>query len=291
MARPAFLSGLGSKDRSTPTGLLPPSQRDKQTPAPRIDTTDVSGFSTMGQQDRSKPPQLTPPVGIKRPDRFDINTFMNEFEAQNTGVMPMVGAETNTLATGTNPFQVRNIAQQVLGDSYNKAMGLGYQPSELIDMVNTAQSFGRGIDVNKFSEDLDRFSAFQQGGPGTQIDGTTFLNVQRPTLSANPPEGVMGLIGALGGPFVDMLGDVAEAGAEGRVGAMNLLRNLSDKVKSMPSIGELTNPGNIRARLDAAGPEAKRIYALKLSQGLPFQQAFEEATGEKFATGGIATLQ
>jgi hypothetical protein len=245
----------------------------------------------MGQQDRSKPPQLTPPVGIKRPDRFDINTFMNEFEAQNTGVMPMVGAETNTLATGTNPFQVRNIAQQVLGDSYNKAMGLGYQPSELIDMVNTAQSFGRGINVNKFSEDLDRFSAFQQGGPGTQIDGTTFLNVQRPTLSANPPEGVMGLIGALGGPFVDMLGDVAEAGAEGRVGAMNLLRNLSDKVKSMPSIGELTNPGNIRARLDAAGPEAKRIYALKLSQGLPFQQAFEEATGEKFATGGIATLQ
>ena len=88
-----------------------------------------------------------------------------------------------------------------------------------------------------------------------------------------------------------MLGDVAEAGAEGRVGGMNLLRNLSDKVKSMHSIGELTNPGNIRARLDAAWPEAKRIYALKLSQGLPFQQAFEEATGQKFATGGIATLQ
>jgi len=26
-------------------------------------------------------------------------------------------------------------------------------------------------------------------------------------------------------------------------------------------------------------------------QGMPYQQAFEEATGEKFATGGIATLQ
>ena len=62
MARPAFLSGLGG---GVPTGLKPPSQRDKQTQAPRIDTTDVSGFSTMGQQDRSKPPQLTPPVGIK----------------------------------------------------------------------------------------------------------------------------------------------------------------------------------------------------------------------------------
>ena len=50
------------------------------------------------------------------------------------------------------------------------------------------------------------------------------------------------------------------------------------------------NPGDIAGRLEAAGPEAKRIYREKMMQGMPYQQAFEEATGEKFATGGIATL-
>ena len=57
--RPAFLSSLGSK------GFPGPSKNFINTR--RIDPTDVSGFSTMGQQDRSKPPQLTPAKGITPP--------------------------------------------------------------------------------------------------------------------------------------------------------------------------------------------------------------------------------
>jgi len=294
--RPAFLSGLGG-GRTTPTGLLPPSQRDK--PQPRRDFSDVSGFTNIGT-DRSKPEFLTPAKNIMPvvPQSRDMGA-LNEaiFRNRNTGVMNMLNRD---MPRSAPDMAGGNIAQQVLGDAYNKAVGLGYQPSELIDMVNTAQSFGRGIDVDKFKTSLDRFQGFQDADGGIfkfeepQEDGSTitkqYLSVSRPELTANAPT-LAQLLEDISGGISNMVGAGADfvmgGGATGRI--LEGIKNQFNQGRDF--VGQFTNPGNLSQRLDAAGPEAKRIYALKLSQGVPFQQAFEEATGQKFATGGIATLQ
>ena len=176
-----------------------------------------------------------------------------------------------------------NIAQQVLGDTYGQAIALGYNPSELINMVNTAQGFDRGINVDKFKTDLDRFKAFQEDETGTQIDGQTFFNVSRPVVSANSPEGVLGLLGAMFSPFADMAG----AGADfvlggGTTGA--ILQGIKNQFnQGRDFVGEMINPGDISQQLDAAGPEARRKYALFMQQpGMTYQKAFEMATGTPF---------
>ena len=152
--------------------------------------------------------------------------------------------------------------------------------------------------VEKFQKDLDKFQQFQESdfakGLSNKlpvIDGENVFSVSPLQITANPGEGVMGLVSGLAGPFVDMIGDVAGATAEGKTGVANIIRNLMDGKSNLPSLGAIFNQGDIAGRLNAAGPEAKRKYAQKLMQGVPYQQAFEEATGEKFATGGIATLQ
>ena len=297
--RPAFLSSLGSRPRNIPTGLKPPTQMDRDRENRQLpDTSRPAFLSGLGG---GVPTGLTPPSQrgsssfVSRTpsvdEIFQKNRIIDEggvssfpgsvaFGSANPGGMPGVG-----------------LAQQFLGnDTFNQAVALGMTPDQINTQLQKALAEGRGVNVEKFQKDLDKFQQFQEsdfakGLSNTLpvIDDENVFSVSPLQITANPPEGVMGLLGAIGGPFVDMIGDVAKAGAEGRVGAMNLIRDFSDKVGE--KVGELTNPNDIRARLDAAGPEAKRIYALKLSQGVPFQQAFEEATGQKFATGGIATLQ
>ena len=285
--RPAFLSGLGG---GVPTGLKPPSQRDRQ--PPRRDTTDVSGFDTIGGQDRSKPPQLTPAKGITPPFESRVPSIdqifqKNKVDQEIGGVNNLIEADQSLFTSGGSGS---NIAQQVLGPSYSKALSLGYQPSQLIDMVTNAQRFGRGIDVDKFAEDLDRFEKFEEGGPGTKIDGQTFLNVQQPTLSANPPEGVMGLLGAMFGPF----GEMAASGLE-FLGSGGVTGQVVDAIKQKIGEGKdflsnLNQPGTLGFRVRALTPEQRRFYdTLTMSQGVSPFEAIEQA--ERRATGGIATLQ
>ena len=282
--RPAFLSSLGSK------GFPGPSKNFINTR--RIDPTDVSGFSTMGQQDRSKPPQLTPAKGITPPFQSRVPSIdqifqKNKIDQEIGGVNNLIEADQSLFRSGGSGS---NIAQQVLGPSYSKALSLGYQPSQLIDMVTNAQRFGRGIDVDKFAEDLDRFEKFEEGGPGTKIDGQTFFNVQQPTLSANPPEGVMGLLGAMFGPF----GDMAASGLE-FLGSGGVTGQVVDAIKQKIGEGKdflsnLNQPGTLGFRVRALTPEQRRFYDnLTINQGVSPFEAIEQA--EKRATGGIATLQ
>lgn len=196
-----------------------------------------------------------------------------------------------------------NIAQQVLGDAYSQAIGLGYKPSELIDMIANAQSYGQGINVDKFKTDLDRYEGFLDADvPGGNVfkfddpqdDGTTitkqYLNVTRPEVTANPPEGVMGLLGAMFSPFADLAGAGAKFLLEGGT-AGKILGGLKDQFsKGKGFLGDVFNPGDIAQRLDAAGPEAKRKYAMFMQQGDPYQVAFQKATGQAFARGGVANL-
>mgnify|MGYP003139421286 CR=1 FL=1 len=217
---------------------------------------------------------------------FGGNRNNQQSNDNNTGIQ----AFEQTQQSGSGGGSGSNIAQQVLGDTYSQAIALGYNPSELINMVNTAQGFDRGIDLDKFKTDLKRFKDFQEGGTGTQIDGQTFLNVSRPVLSANEPEGVLGLLGAMFSPFADMAGAGADfilgGGTTGKI--LEGIKNQFNQGKDF--VGEMINPGDITQRLNAAGPEARRKYALFLSQGDPYQVAFQKATGQAFARGGVANL-
>ena len=137
---------------------------------------------------------------------------------------------------------------------------------------------------------LDRFEAFQEGGPGTQFDGQTFLSVSRPELTANAPT-LAQLLGDIGGGISNMVG----AGADFILGggtAGKILQGLQNKFnQGKDYVSGLTNPENLTQRLNAAGPEAQRKYALFMQQpGMTYQRAFEMATGQQFASGGITTL-
>tara|TARA_R100001460_G_scaffold60218_1_gene100232 strand:+ start:472 stop:1290 length:819 start_codon:yes stop_codon:yes gene_type:complete len=193
-----------------------------------------------------------------------------------------------------------NIAQQVLGDAYSQAIGLGYKPSELIDMVTKAQSFNRGIDVDKFKTSLDRFQGFQDADGGIfkfeepQEDGSTitkqYLSVSRPELTANAPT-LAQLLGDISGGISNMVGAGADfvmgGGATGRI--LEGIKNQFNQGRDF--VGQFTNPGNLSQRLDASGPEARRKYAMFMQQpGMTYQRAFEMATGQAFAQGGVANL-
>ena len=299
--RPAFLSSLGSRPRNIPTGLKPPTQMDRDRENRQLpDTSRPAFLSGLGG---GVPTGLTPPSQrgsssfVSRTpsvdEIFQKNRIIDEggvssfpgsvaFGSANPGGMPGVG-----------------LAQQFLGnDTFNQAVALGMTPDQINTQLQKALAEGRGVNVEKFQKDLDKFQQFQEsdfakGLSNTLpvIDGKNVFSVSPLQITANPPEGIMGLLGSLFGPFAE-LGKagaqfVLEGGATGKI-----LSDLKDQyAKGKGFVGDLFDPGDLTARLDAYGPEAKRVYALKLSQGVPYQQAFEEATGEKFATGGIATLQ
>ena len=298
--RPAFLSSLGSRDRTTPTGLKPPTQMDRDRERRQMPST-------------SRPPFLSDlgggvPTGLLPPSQRDttgfvsrapsVNEIFQKLNIDDGGVNNLAGS---VAFVGANPGGMPgvDVARQFLGnDTYNQALAVGMKPDQINTQLQRALAEGRGINVEKFQKDLNKFQQFQESdfakGLSNKlpvIDGENVFSVSPLQITANPAEGVMGLIGSLAGPFVDMVGDVAAATAEGKTGAANIIRNLMEGKDNLPSFGAIFNPGDIAGRLNAAGPEAKRIYAQKLMQGVPYQQAFEEATGEKFATGGIATLQ
>ena len=67
-----------------------------------------------------------------------------------------------------------------------------------------------------------------------------------------------------------------------------ITNNIGSGVKDY--LSKVFNPGDVAGRLQSAGPEAQRRYGQFMQQGIPYQQAFEMATGQKFAMGGVANL-
>ena len=292
--RPAFLSNLGG---GVPTGLKPPSQRDK--PKQKNNkTTQVSSFFNVdpGLEKGFIGTETKPKKTYSDSASFANFIGNQQSGGDNSGIQ----AFQQTQQGGSGGGSGSNIAQQVLGDAYNQAIGLGYKPSELINMVNNANQFGRGLNVDKFKTDLDRYEGFLDADGDVfkfddpQDDGSTvtrqYLSVSRPELSANAPT-LAQLLGDIGGGISNLFG----AGADFIMGggtAGKIFQGLQDKFnQSKDFVGELINPGNLSQRLDAAGPEARRKYAFFLSQGDPYQIAFQKATGQSFVQGGIATLQ
>ena len=202
-------------------------------PQPRRDFSDVTGFSTMGQQDRSKPAPLIPAKGIKRP--FVSKTpSIDEIFAKNKinlgGADNNQGGIDNLNVVGTAPSMAgSNIAQQVLGNRYNQAISAGYTPTELIDMVNRATAFGRGINVEGeggFGERLDNFIEFQAGNL------PNVLKMNKPQVTANAP--TMGeAFGDFMGGVTNLVGATGDRLAEAGPPLLQMINFGIDKIKNL----------------------------------------------------------
>ena len=258
-------------------------------------------LSAFNKSFRGDPEQRLKPIRQTGGDASVMEEVMSRPVADNTtnlfqGASLAGGAGQGSAATSfANPGGMPGAtkAQQILGDNYGRFLALGVTPSEIDRQLERALAFGRGIDVGKIEDQLDKFeqfnrSKFNETGIAPLIGGQNFLSVSKPEIVANEPEGLLGLIGAIGGPFIDMIGDVAKAGAEGRVGAMNIFNQLRDKVGDFTT--NLNQPGTLGFRIRALNNEQRRFYDdLIMNQGVSPFRAIEQA--EKRATGGIATLQ
>ena len=304
MARPAFLSGLGGGS-NVRSGLRPPTQMDRDRENRQL-------------PDNSRPAFLSDlgggvPSGLKPPSQMDRSPFVSrapsvdEIFAKNnindgsaSSMAPATGT-TNLGVGGTLPFTgSSNKAQQILGNNYARFLALGYKPSEIDAQLDRSLSYGKGIDVGKIEDQLNKFeqfnaSDFNESGVAPMIGDEQFLSVSKPEIYANPSEGLGGLLGDMFRPFADMAGDVMQGIGEGKVGAMGLLNQLKDKFDSSVDKGKsfldnLNQPGTLGFRVRGLTPEQRRFYDnLIMNQGVSPFQAIEQA--EKKAMGGIATLQ
>ena len=274
--RPAFLSSLGG-GRTTPTGLKPPTQMDRDRENRQLpDTSRPAFLSGLGGG---------VPTGLKPPSQRDTLPFVSrapsvdEIFAKN---QINQGGIDNLNVPGAAPSMAgSNIAQQVLGNRYNQAISVGYTPSELIDMVNRANSFGRGVNVEGeggFGERLDKFIEFQEGNlPGV-------LKMNKPQVTANAP--TMGeAFGDFMGGVTNLVGATGDRLAEAGPPLLQMINFGIDKLKNLQ-----TGDGALAMQIRGLTPTQRREYdRLVGMQGFTIQEALKRVTG--MATGGIATLQ
>lgn len=252
-------------------------------PQPRRDFSDVTGFSTMGQQDRSKPPQLTPARGITPPFESRVPSIDEIFAKNkiNQGGIDQGGIDNLNVVRAAPSMAGSNIAQQVLGNRYNQAISVGYTPSELIDMVNRANSFGRGINVEGeggFGERLDNFIEFQAGNL------PNVLKMNKPQVTANAPT-MSEAFGDFMGGVTNLVGATGDRLAEVGPPLLQMINFGIDKLKNLQ-----TGDGSLAMQIRALTPTQRREYdRLVGMQGFTIQEALKRVTG--MDTGGIATLQ
>jgi hypothetical protein len=181
---------------------------------------------------------------------------------------------------------------------------------KFIEMAgNLQQKYPRGLDYQRFLDKSKQyFNAQSIGGkevmgpdgimrlqmsgadvPMKDAQGRTILSMMRPELTAQAPT-----LGQLVGDMGRGIGSLMGAGADFILGGGTMgkvLGGLKDKFSQGTNfMGKVFNPGDIAGRLQAAGPEAQRKYGQFMQQGIPYQQAFEAATGSPFSTGTTATV-
>jgi hypothetical protein len=218
----------------------------------------------------------------------NLDAMLNK--AQGTGVTAF------NAPGGSGSYDATTAAKTMLGDNYyNKAMKF-MSPQELNDQIAKAQSYGRGIDLTQFKSNLDKFDAFKNMDGNIlkyeNDDGsfTNYGNVSDPMITANAPTTAQ-FFGDMAGGLSNLLGAAGEFVMGG-----GALGNIIDATKQKFSQGKdfvqnITNPGNINQRVANLTPEQRRAYMMYMNQGMPYQRAFELASGgQKFAMGGIANL-
>ena len=175
-------------------------------------------------------------------------------------------------------------------------------------VANVEQKYKRSADIQNFLNRSNRYQTGQMLGgkqvmgpdgimrlqmagmntPMRDALGRQMLSMQAPSMTAQAPT-FRQFMGDIGGGISNMLG----AGADFIMGGGTLGRVLGgfkDKfTQGKNFVGELTNPGDIRGRVNALSPEQQRVY-YQLLPTMTYQQAFEQASGVPFAMGGIASL-
>ena len=218
---------------------------------------------------------------------------------------PALGSFRSTAGSGYTPGgdSFKNYSAKDQATMFNQAGGR----DKFIDMaIRQQQKYPRGLNYQKFLDDSKRFQTGQiLGGrevegpdgimrlqmagadaPMRDAQGRQILSMQAPTLTAQAPT------------LSQLLGDMARAGGDMLGGIAKLPGQLLEAYKQVSPLSfvmnqakALTNPGDIAGRLQAAGPEAQRMYAQFMQQpGMTFQRAFEMATGQRFANGGVVNL-
>ena len=205
---------------------------------------------------------------------------------------------------GGDSFQ--NYSQKDQALMFNQAGG----KDKFIDQaIATQEKYPRGLDYQKF---LDRAKQYQAGllvggqevlGPDgimrLQMAGADtpmrdaqdrqILSMMAPELTAQAPT-LQQFLGDVGGGINNLFSTGADymlgGGTFGKI-----LEGVKEKYgQGKEFLSGVFNPGNINERVAALNPEQRRAYTMYMIQGMPYQRAFEMATGQQFASGGITTL-
>ena len=255
-------------------------------------------LKSFNQTFRGDPAQRSKPIRQTGGDASVMEEVMSRPVAEGTTNL-LTGSAGNKFANpGGMPGKTQS--QQILGDNYGRFLALGYTPSEIDAQLDRSLSYGRGIDVGKIEDQLEKFELFNtmkgfDSGVAPMIGDQQFLSVSKPEIYANPSEGLGGLLGDMFGGFADMAGDVMKGLGEGKVGALGLLNQAKNKLdesvdKGKSFLDNLNQPGTLGFRVRALTPEQRTLYNdLTMNQGVSPFQAIEQA--EKKAAGGITTLQ
>lgn len=127
------------------------------------------------------------------------------------------------------------------------------------------------------------YQSVTPGGPTLSDEANRLANIYGPTPKELMSDIVYGAKNLFGG-IAKIPGQLMQAYQQ-----FSPLGNILSKVQEFG--GKVFNPYDISGKLQMAGPEAQRVYAMYMQQGMPYQQAYELATGQKLMfNGGIASL-
>ena len=207
-----------------------------------------------------------------------------------------------TYTPGGDSFQ--NYSKKDQAMMFNQAGG---KDKFIRQAIETQAKYPRSLDYQKYLDKAKQYQAAQVLGaktfPGADgierlnfmgtgmkdPTGATILSMQAPRLTAQAPTFGQ-FMGDVGRGLSSMVGGIAKLPGQlfQAYQKFSPMQNIISKAMDYGS--QVFNPNDLAGKLQAAGPEAQRMYAMYMSQGMPYQQAFELATGQKFAMGGIASL-
>lgn len=236
------------------------------------------------------------PTGINRPGTSSP-AFRGYSKPSNRPTSPGSG-----YTPGGDSF--KNYSQKDQAMMFNQAGG---KDKFIEQAIATQAKYPRSLDYQKYLDRAKQYQAAQVLGAKEFINpagiqslnligtgmkdptGATILSMQAPTLTAQAPT-FRQFMGDVGRGVSSMLGGITQLPGQlyQAYQKFSPMQNIISRAMDYGS--KIFNPNDLAARLQAAGPEAQRMYAMYMQQQMPYQQAFELATGQKFAMGGIASL-
>ena len=186
----------------------------------------------------------------------------------------------------------------------------GGKDNFLNQIANVEQKYGRSADVQSYLDRAKQYQTAQMLGatpsntsgierlsfttPGMPVmrddQGNQILSMMRPEVTAQAPT-MAQFFGDMAGGLSNLLGAAGEFVMGG--GALgNIIEATKEKFsQGKDFVQSAFNPGDINQRVANLTPEQRRAYMMYMNQGMPYQRAFELASGgQKFAMGGIANL-